>query len=800
MYNFRKIEEKWQNYWKEHETFKAEDDFSKKKFYGLVEFPYPSGSGMHVGHIKAYSGLEVIARKRRMEGYNVLFPIGFDAFGLPTENYAIKTNIHPRIVTDNNIKNFTNQLKRVGFSFDYERVIDTTDENYYKWTQWIFLKLFEHRLAFRDKTLVNYCPSCKVVLSNEDSQGGKCDICHSDVIQKEKDVWYLRITEYAEKLLEGLKYVDYLPKIKLQQENWIGKSTGAFVNFEIEGINDKLKIYTTRPDTLFGVTFMVIAPEHPLIDKNKDIIENMDEIYKYREVASKKTEFERIELVKDKTGVLIKGIKAINPVNGKSVPIYTSDYVMMGYGTGAIMAVPAHDGRDYDFAKKFNIDIIPVIKNPSDDTLPYVGDGVMINSDFLDGINNKKDAISKMIEFLKEKGIGEAATQYKMKDWAFNRQRYWGEPIPIVHCKHCGNVAVPYEELPLKLPKIDNFAPGTDGESPLAKIDSFVNCKCPKCGRDAKRETDTMPQWAGSSWYYLRYIDPHNDKELASMDKLKYWLPVDWYNGGMEHVTRHVIYSRFWHHFLYDIGVVPTKEPYSKRTAQGLILGPDGDKMSKSKGNVVDPNEVVDVYGADVLRTYVLFMGDYALDCPWNDNAIKGVSRFLDKVYNLKDKLNDKEGYTKELEVIINKTIKKVSEDYESMKYNTGISELMKLVNSYMDINSITKDDYMILIKLLHPVAPHITEELNEILGNTKLVENSSWPKYDDSKVVDDVIVIAVQVNGKVRDTIKVRTDENKEVVENEAMKANNVKKHLEGKEIVKVIVVPNKIVNIVVK
>ena len=800
MYNFRKIEEKWQNYWKEHETFKAEDDFSKKKFYGLVEFPYPSGSGMHVGHIKAYSGLEVIARKRRMEGYNVLFPIGFDAFGLPTENYAIKTNIHPRIVTDNNIKNFTNQLKRVGFSFDYGRVIDTTDENYYKWTQWIFLKLFEHGLAFRDKTLVNYCPSCKVVLSNEDSQGGKCDICHSDVIQKEKDVWYLRITEYAEKLLEGLKDVDYLPKIKLQQENWIGKSTGAFVNFEIEGINDKLKIYTTRPDTLFGVTFMVIAPEHPLIDKNKDIIENMDEIYKYREVASKKTEFERIELVKDKTGVLIKGIKAINPVNGKSVPIYTSDYVMMGYGTGAIMAVPAHDGRDYDFAKKFNIDIIPVIKNPSDDTLPYVGDGVMINSDFLDGINNKKDAISKMIEFLKEKGIGEAATQYKMKDWAFNRQRYWGEPIPIVHCKHCGNVAVPYEELPLKLPKIDNFAPGTDGESPLAKIDSFVNCKCPKCGRDAKRETDTMPQWAGSSWYYLRYIDPHNDKELASMDKLKYWLPVDWYNGGMEHVTRHVIYSRFWHHFLYDIGVVPTKEPYAKRTAQGLILGPDGDKMSKSKGNVVDPNEVVDVYGADVLRTYVLFMGDYALDCPWNDNAIKGVSRFLDKVYNLKDKLNDKEGYTKELEVIINKTIKKVSEDYESMKYNTGISELMKLVNSYMDINSITKDDYMILIKLLHPVAPHITEELNEILGNTKLVENSSWPKYDDSKVVDDVIVIAVQVNGKVRDTIKVRIDENKEVVENEAMKANNVKKHLEGKEIVKVIVVPNKIVNIVVK
>ena len=800
MYNFKSIEEKWQKYWEENETFKTTDDFSKKKFYGLVEFPYPSGAGMHVGHIKAYSGLEVIARKRRMEGYNVLFPIGFDAFGLPTENYAIKTGIHPRIVTDNNINNFTNQLKRVGFSFDYSRAIDTTDENYYKWTQWIFLKLFEHGLAFRDKTLVNYCPSCKVVLSNEDSQGGKCDICHNEVVQKEKDVWYLRITEYADKLLEGLKDVDYLPRVKLQQENWIGKSTGAFVTFDVENIKDKLKIYTTRPDTLFGVTFMVIAPEHPLIDKNKDIIENMDEIYKYREEASKKTEFERIELSKDKTGVLIKGIRGINPVNGKSVPIYISDYVMMGYGTGAIMAVPAHDERDYEFAKKFNIDIIPVIKNPSDDTLPYVGDGLMINSEFLNGMDNKKDAINKMIEFLKEKGIGEAATQYKMKDWAFNRQRYWGEPIPIVHCEHCGNVAVPYEELPLRLPKIDNFVPGTDGESPLAKIDSFVNCKCPKCGRDAKRETDTMPQWAGSSWYYLRYIDPHNDNELASMEKLKYWLPVDWYNGGMEHVTRHVIYSRFWHHFLYDIGVVPTKEPYAKRTAQGLILGPDGDKMSKSKGNVVDPNEVVDIYGADVLRTYILFMGDYALDCPWNDNAIKGVSRFLDKIYNLKDKLNDNKGYTKELEVIINKTIKKVSEDYEAMKYNTAISELMKLVNNYTDANSISKDDYMVLIKLLHPVAPHITEELNKILGNTELIEYSSWPKYDKDKVIDDVISIAVQVNGKVRDTITIKQNESKENIEKEALSANNVQKHTHGKEIVKVIVVPNKIVNIVVK
>jgi len=800
MYNFKQIEEKWQKYWEENNTFRTEDISEKEKFYGLVEFPYPSGAGMHVGHIKAYSGLEVIARKRRMEGYNVLFPIGFDAFGLPTENYAIKTKIHPRIVTDNNIKNFTSQLKRVGFSFDYSRCVDTTDENYYKWTQWIFLKLFEHGLAFRDKTLVNYCPSCKVVLSNEDSQGGKCDICHNDVVQKEKDVWYLRITEYADKLLEGLKEVDYLPKIKLQQENWIGKSTGAFVDFEIKNIEDKLKVYTTRPDTLYGVTFMVIAPENPIIDNNKDKISNMDEVYKYREDASKKTEFERTQLVKDKTGVMLKGITAINPVNGKEVPIYISDYVMMGYGTGAIMAVPAHDERDYDFAKKFGIDIIPVIEDPNGGDLPYIGDGIMINSDILNGIDNKKDAISKMIEFLKEKGIGEAAVQYKMKDWAFNRQRYWGEPIPIIHCDYCGNVAVPYEELPLKLPKLENFEPGTDGESPLAKIESYVNCKCPKCGRDAKRETDTMPQWAGSSWYYLRYIDPHNDSELANYDKLKYWLPVDWYNGGMEHVTRHVIYSRFWHHFLYDIGVVPTKEPYAKRTAQGLVLGPDGDKMSKSKGNVVDPNVVVDEYGADVLRTYILFMGEYGLESPWNDNAIKGVSRFLDKVYALKDKVNDVTGYTNSLEVIINKTIKKVSSDYENMKYNTAISELMKLVNAYSDESSLTKDDYIMLIKLLHPVAPHLTEELNELMGNNEVLEYSTWPTYDEEKTKDKEISIAVQVNGKVRDTISINVDEDKDVVTEKALSSENVKRHTEGKEIVKVIVIPNKIVNIVVK
>lgn len=800
MYNFKEIESKWQKYWKEHECFKASDDFSKKKWYGLVEFPYPSGAGMHVGHIKAYSGLEVIARKRRMEGYNVLFPIGFDAFGLPTENYAIKTNIHPRKVTDKNIETFTNQLNRTGFSFDMSRVIDTTDSNYYKWTQWIFLKMFEKGLAFKDKTLVNYCPSCKVVLSNEDSQGGKCDICHNQVIQKEKEVWYLRITEYADKLLEGLKEVDYLPNIKLQQENWIGKSKGAFVRFKVKEVNDEFKIYTTRPDTLFGVTFMVMAPEHPIIDKYKDKISNFDEIISYRKEAQKKTEFERTQLVKDKTGVKIEGFTAINPVNEKEIPIYISDYVMMGYGTGAIMAVPAHDERDYDFAKKFGIDIIPVIEGGDITKEAYTGDGNMINSDFLNGMTNKKDSIAKMISYLEDKGIGESAVQYKMKDWAFNRQRYWGEPIPIIYCEHCGMVPVPYDELPLKLPEMDNFEPGTDGESPLAKIDSFVNCKCPKCGRDAKRETDTMPQWAGSSWYYLRYIDPHNDNELASMDKLKYWLPVDWYNGGMEHVTRHLIYSRFWHRFLYDIGVVPTKEPYAKRTAQGLVLGPDGDKMSKSKGNVVDPNQIIDVYGADVLRTYILFMGEYGLESPWNDNAIKGVSRFLDKVYNLHDKVISGDNYTNELEVMINKTIKKVSEDYENMKYNTAISELMKLTNAFANSEKITKADYLVLIKLLNPVAPHLAEELNSLIGNKETLVFASFPTYDDEKIVDDVLEIAVQVNGKLRDSIKVKKDEDKKVVEETALASVNVKRHIEGKEIVKVIVVPNRIVNIVVK
>ncbi len=798
MYNFKEIEKKWQKYWNDNECFKALDDYSKPKFYGLVEFPYPSGVGMHLGHIKAYSGLEVVARKRRLEGYNVLFPIGYDAFGLPTENSAIKQNIHPRVLTDRNIEVFAGQLKKVGFSFDWSRVIDTTDEGYYKWTQWIFLKMFEKGLAFRDTTLVNYCPSCRVVLANEDSQGGKCDICHSQVIQKEKDVWYLRITEYADKLLEGLKEVDYLPNIKLQQENWIGKSTGAYVDFKVKDLDEVLKVYTTRPDTLFGATFMVVAPEHHIIDNHKDMVKNMDEIMAYREEAKKKTEFERVQLAKDKTGVRIDGLVAINPVNGAEIPIYIADYVMMGYGTGAIMAVPAHDTRDYEFATKFGIDIIPVIEGGDIEKEAYTGDGVHINSGFLDGLN-KKDAIEKVIKYLKEKGVGEKAVQYKMKDWAFNRQRYWGEPIPIIHCEHCGDVAVPYEELPLRLPEVSNFEVGTDGESPLAKIDSFVNCKCPKCGRDAKRETDTMPQWAGSSWYFLRYIDPHNDKEFASREKLNYWMPVDWYNGGMEHVTRHVIYSRFWYHFLYDLGLVPTSEPYKRRTAQGLILGPDGEKMSKSRGNTIDPNTIVDEYGADTLRTYVLFMGDYGLEAPWNEQGVKGIGRFLDRVYRLNERLNDNKGYTSSFEGIINKTIKKVSDDIETLKYNTAISELMKLVNEYYAVESISKDDYTVLLTLLYPFAPHITEELNEMIGNSPICK-SSWPKYDEAKTIDETKEIAVQVNGKVRGTITIHVDDNEDIIKEKALNEENVKKHIEGKDIVKVIVIKGKIVNIVVK
>ena len=799
-YNFSAIESKWQKYWDEHKTFEASNDFSKKKFYGLVEFPYPSGHGMHVGHIKAYSGLEVVSRKRRMQGYNVLFPIGFDAYGLPTENTAIKTGVHPRKVTDDNIKKFTGQLKKVGFSFDWSRVIDTTDENYYKWTQWIFLKMFENGLVFRDKTLVNYCPSCKVVLSNEDSQGGHCDVCHSEIVQKTKEVWYLRITEYADKLLQGLEEVDYLPNIKLQQQNWIGKSTGAFVNFKIKEQDEQLKIYTTRPDTLYGVTFMVIAPEHPIIQKYRNSIANIADLDAYKTECAKKSEFERTQLVKDKTGVKIDGLTAINPITGKEIPIYISDYVMMGYGTGAIMAVPAHDTRDYDFAKKFGIDIIEVIKGGDISKEAYTGDGEMVNSGELNSITNKKEAIEKMLTVLEKLGCGEKGVQYKMKDWAFNRQRYWGEPIPIVHCPHCGMVAVPYDELPLKLPPVENFEPGTDGESPLAKIDSFVHCKCPKCGCDAKRETDTMPQWAGSSWYFLRYCDPNNNDEFASQEALKYWMPVDWYNGGMEHVTRHMIYSRFWHKFLYDLGLVPTSEPYAKRTAQGLILGPDGEKMSKSRGNVVDPNDVVDEYGADVLRLYVLFMGDYEKAAPWSESSVKGCKRFVDRIWALQDKVIDSDEYSDKLRSLMHKTIKKVSDDIESMKFNTAIAAMMTLLNEIYNVGSITKKEFRDFLIILNPFAPHVTEELYQMIGCEGVLDEQEWVTYDEALCKDDTIEIVCQINGKVKSKLTIPTDAAKDDVIALAKADEAIVKATEGKNIVKEIYVPNKLVNLVVK
>ena len=800
-YDFKNIEKKWQDRWEESGIFHAEDNTSKPKFYGLVEFPYPSGTGMHVGHIKAYSGLEVVSRKRRMQGYNVLFPLGFDAFGLPTENSAIKFNTHPRILTDRNIEKFTGQLKRVGFSFDWTRTIDTTDEDYYRWTQHIFLEMFKNGLVFRDTALVNYCPHCKVVLSNEDSQGGKCDICHSDIVQKSKDVWYLRITKYADRLLSGLDTVDYLPQVKQQQVNWIGKSTGAFVNFSVKGGDEgeTLRIYTTRPDTLFGVTFMVIAPEHPMIEKYRDRINNIAELDAYKEECAKKTEFQRTQLVKEKTGVKIEGICGISPVNGKEIPIYTADYVMMGYGTGAIMAVPAHDERDYDFAKKFGIDIIEVIKGGNIEEAAYTGDGDMVNSDFLNGFTNKKDSIKKMIEVLEEKGIGEEGVQYKMKDWAFNRQRYWGEPIPIVHCPKCGMVAVPEEELPLRLPDVKNFEPGEGGESPLAKIDEYVNCKCPQCGGDAKRETDTMPQWAGSSWYFLRYIDPRNDTKLADPEKLKYWMPVDWYNGGMEHVTRHMIYSRFWHKFLYDIGEVNTDEPYAKRTAQGLILGPDGEKMSKSRGNTVDPNEVIDAYGADVLRTYILFMGDYGAATPWSDNSVRGCKRFIERFAELTNLVKG-EGVTAKLESAFHKTIKKVTSDIEEMKFNTAIATMMSLVNDIYDCGTLTKDEMLTFAKLLCPFAPHICEEIWESIGGEGFCSMANWPEYDEAKTVDSTVEVAVQINGKLKNTIMLPLNCPKDDAIAAAKADERIAAALEGKTIVKEIAVPNRIVNIVVR
>ncbi|MBE5792143.1 MAG: leucine--tRNA ligase [Clostridiales bacterium] len=750
-YNPKTIEKKWQDHWDATGCLNALKSHDMPKFFPLIEFPYPSGAGLHVGHPRSNTAMDIISRKRRMEGYNVLFPMGYDAFGLPTENFAIKNNVHPAVVTKTNIDHFRKQLKRLGFSFDYSREIDTTDPKYYKWTQWIFLKLFEHGMVFRDKTLVNYCPSCKVVLSNEDSQGGKCDICHGDVVQLPKDVWYLRITQYADKLLEGLETVDYPENIKQQQINWIGKSTGAFVKFQLNGIDESIEIYTTRPDTLFGVTFMVMAPEHPLIDKYADKISNMDAIVAYREECAKKTEFERTQLVKDKTGLKIEGLSTINPLTGKIVPIFISDYVMMGYGTGAIMAVPAHDQRDWEFAKKFGIEIIEVIKGGDIEKEAYTGDGEMVNSDFLNGYTNKKDSIARVLEEIEKKGFGKPGVQYKMKDWAFNRQRYWGEPIPLIHCPKCGVVAVPYEELPLELPEVEDFRPGTDGKSPLAHIESFVKCTCPKCGGAAERETDTMPQWAGSSWYFLRYCDPHNDNAFADPEELNYWMPVDWYNGGMEHVTRHLLYSRFWHRFLYDIGVVNTPEPYMKRTAQGMILGTDGEKMSKSRGNVINPDDVVDELGADAFRLYEMFMGAFDQAIPWQTDGARGCRRFLDRVWKLMEIMTTDEGVSKDMAFDVHTCIKKVSEDYERMKFNTAIAAMMTLVNQMYSKGHVTRGEVKILLQLLNPVAPHITEEMNELCAFGEALVRSPWPKVDEKALVKDEIEIAIQVNGKVR-------------------------------------------------
>ena len=799
-YNPKAIEPKWQKIWADTHAFEATADYSKPKFYGLIEFPYPSGAGLHVGHPRSNTAMDIIARKRRMEGCNVLFPIGWDAFGLPTENYAIKNNVHPAVVTKKNVDHFREQLQKIGFSFDYSREVDTTDPDYYKWTQWIFLKLFEHGMVFRDKTLVNYCPSCKVVLSNEDSQGGKCDICHGDVVQLPKDVWYLRITRYADKLLQGLETVEYPENIKMQQVNWIGKSTGAFVNFAIAGTDEKLEIYTTRPDTLFGVTFMVMAPEHPLIDKYADKIGNMDAILAYREECAKKTEFERTQLVKEKTGVCIDGLKGVNPLTGKEIPIFISDYVMMGYGTGAIMAVPAHDQRDWEFAKKFGVDIIEVIKGGDIEKEAYTGDGEMVNSDFLNGYTNKKDSINRVLEEIEKLGVGKAGVQYKMKDWAFNRQRYWGEPIPLIHCPHCGVVAVPYEELPLRLPEVEDFQPGTDGKSPLAHIDSFVNCTCPKCGAAAQRETDTMPQWAGSSWYFLRYCDPHNAEAFASKEALDYWMPVDWYNGGMEHVTRHLLYSRFWHQFLYDLGEVSCPEPYMKRTAQGLILGTDGEKMSKSRGNVVNPDDIIDELGADAFRLYEMFMGAFDQAIPWSTNGAKGCRRFLDRVWRLQEMVTDGDKYSDKLNALMHETIKKVSQDYEAMKFNTAIAAMMSLVNEMYAAGSVTRAELETLIKLLNPVAPHITEEMWQNLGNAEAVHHQPWPQWDEAAMVKSEVEIAVQVCGKVRGRIMIPADMTKEQAETELPASPAMEKFIAGKKVVKVIFVPGRLVNLIVK
>ena len=801
-YEPQDIEKKWQKIWQDEKAFAATDDYTKPKYYALVEFPYPSGQGLHVGHPRPYTALDIVARKRRMQGYNVLYPMGWDAFGLPTENYAIKNHIHPKIVTKNNVHHFKDQLQSLGYSFDWDREINTTDPEYYHWTQWIFLKLFKAGLAYKKEMPINWCTSCKVGLANEEVVNGVCERCGAPVVRKVKSEWMLKITDYADKLIEGLNDVDYIERVKVSQKNWIGRSTGAEVDFQIKDTEDKLRIYTTRCDTLFGVTYMVVSPEHPYLDKYKDQIKNWEEIVAYREQASRKSDFERAELAKDKTGVAIDGLTAINPVNGKEVPIWVSDYVLMSYGTGAIMAVPAHDERDWEFAKKFHLPIIQVVAKNGEEVdvneaaFTDVATGVLINSDFLNGLE-VKDAKEKMIKFLEEKGIGQAKTNYKLRDWVFSRQRYWGEPIPIVHCDKCGYVPIDESELPLLLPEVESYMPTDNGESPLAAMTDWVNTTCPCCGGPAKRETDTMPQWAGSSWYFLRYTDPHNDKALASPEALKYWLPVDWYNGGMEHTTLHLLYSRFWHKFLYDQGVVPTPEPYQKRTSHGMILGENGEKMSKSRGNVVNPDDIVQEYGADTLRTYEMFIGAFDLAASWSEDGVKGCRRFLDRVWKLQDLMTDEEGYSKDLETKMHQTIKKVSNDFENLKYNTAIAAMMTLLNDFYKKGSITRGELKTLIILLNPVAPHITEEMWQIIGCEGRVYQQTWPEFDEAKTVESSVEIAVQINGKVKGTLGIQKDDPKDQV---IAKAKEVIADKLTGNIVKEIYVPGRLVNIVVK
>ena len=799
-YEFNRIERKWQDRWAKAGCYHAVTGDPKPKYYALVEFPYPSGQGLHVGHARPYTAMDVVARKRRMEGYNVLFPMGYDAFGLPTENYAIKNHIHPAKVTHDNIANFTKQLKMLGYSFDWDRVVDTTDPGYYKWTQWIFLQLFKKGLAYKTSMPVNWCTSCKCVLANEEVVNGVCERCGSEVIRKEKSQWMLKITEYAQRLIDDLDQVDFIERVKTQQKNWIGRSTGAEVTFHTTQ-GDDLVVYTTRPDTLFGATYMVLSPEHPYINKWKDVLTNWDDVAAYVEAAARKSDFERTELVKEKTGVKLEGVKGINPVNGKEIPIFISDYVLVSYGTGAIMAVPAHDDRDWEFAKKFGCDIIEVVQGGDIEKEAFTlkdDTGIMVNSDFLNGLT-VKDAIPVMKKWLTEKGIGHEKVNYKLRDWVFSRQRYWGEPIPLVKCPKCGWVPLPEDQLPLLLPEVDSYEPTDNGESPLAPMTDWVNTTCPHCGGPAQRETDTMPQWAGSSWYFLRYMDPHNDKALASPEALKYWGQVDWYNGGMEHTTLHLLYSRFWHKFLYDLGVVPFAEPYHKRTSHGMILGEGGEKMSKSRGNVVNPNDVVDQYGADTMRTYIMFIGDFEKAAAWSDNAVKGCKRFLDRIWNLADQVTDADAYGKDNEAAIHKTIKKVSDDIENMKFNTAIAALMSLTNQFYD-KGVNKAEFKTMLQLLSPFAPHMADELWERFGFEGMACTSSWPVYDESKTVASEVIIAVQVGGKLKTTVTVPTDSEQDAVLAVVTADSKIQKLMEGKDLVKVIHVPNKLMNLILK